>query len=121
MAKNVLGTELELCCMSPRTGFYRDGVCQTGKDDLGLHVVCAEMTEEFLEFSIRAGNDLTTPIPEVDFPGLLPGDRWCLCVSRWKEALESGVAPPVILEATHMLALEFVDLTDLQARAIRRD
>ena len=121
MAKNVLGTELELCCMSPRTGFYRDGVCRTGKEDLGLHVVCAEMTEEFLEFSMNQGNDLSTPNPEFDFPGLYPGDRWCICVERWKEALKAGVAPPVILEATHMLAVEFVDLKDLVDRAIHRD
>ncbi len=99
------------------TGFYRDGLCRTGAYDAGLHVVCAEMTEEFLAFSKAMGNDLITPRPEYDFPGLKPGDRWCLCVSRWKEALEAGLAPKVILEATHATALEFVTLDELQRHA----
>lgn len=117
-AKNVLGTPLETCSVSPRTGFFRTGCCDTGADDLGLHVVCAEMTAEFLEFSRQRGNDLSTPVPEFDFPGLQPGDRWCLCVTRWKEALEAGLAPPVKLEATHISTLEFVDLEDLQQHAV---
>ncbi|MCO6453898.1 MAG: DUF2237 domain-containing protein [Pirellulaceae bacterium] len=114
MAKNVLGTDLELCSAAPLTGFYRDGCCNTGADDQGLHLVCAEMTREFLEFSRRRGNDLSTPNPAYGFPGLQPGDRWCLCVLRWKEALAAGVAPRVVLEATHISTLEFVDLADLR-------
>ncbi len=114
MAKNVLGADLQPCCMSPVTGFYRDGFCRTGRSDLGAHLVCAEMTEEFLEFSVRAGNDLTTPRDEFDFPGLRPGDRWCLCAARWKEAFQAGVAPPVVLESTHMSAIEFISLDDLR-------
>lgn len=117
-AKNVLGRPLETCSLSPRTGFFRTGCCDTGADDLGLHIVCAEMTAEFLEFSRQRGNDLSTPVPEFDFPGLQPGDRWCLCVTRWKEALEAGLAPPVKLEATHISTLEFVDLDDLQRHAV---
>lgn len=100
------------------TGFYRDGRCQTGPDDMGLHLVCAELTEAFLVFSQEQGNDLMTPIPEYGFPGLKPGDRWCLCVARWKEALEAGVAPPVVLAATHISALEHVDLDDLKHHAL---
>jgi len=118
MPKNVLGSELETCCTDPMTGFYRDGCCRTGPDDLGLHLVCIEANEEFLEFSKSRGNDLSTPNPLYQFPGLEPGDRWCLCVERWKEALEAGVAPAVVLGATHISALEFVDLEDLQAYAI---
>ena len=118
MAKNVLGTDLEVCCYSPRTGFFRDGFCHTGAGDEGVHVVCAEMTAEFLEFSRRQGNDLSTPNEDLDFPGLVPGDRWCLCVSRWREAFDAGVAPPVVLEATHLLALEFVDFEQLKAHAL---
>lgn len=117
-AKNVLGTDLITCCESPATGFYRDGCCNTGPGDLGLHLVCAELTEEFLEFSAARGNDLATPQPLMGFPGLKPGDRWCLCVSRWKEALEAGVAPPVDLQATHISTIEFVELSELQAHAI---
>jgi uncharacterized protein len=120
-AKNVLGTELQTCSLNPRTGFYRDGCCNTGPADLGLHLVCAEMTREFLQFSKQRGNDLSTPNPMYDFPGLEPGDRWCLCVLRWKEALEAGVAPRVDLEATHISALEFVDLDELQSLAIPSD
>ncbi len=118
-AKNVLGTELQLCSLNPRTGFYRNGRCDTGPGDLGLHCVCTEVTAEFLEFSRRNGNDLTTPVPEFDFPGLKPGDRWCVCVTRWKEALEAGVAAPVVLEATHISTLEFVSLEDLQRHAVK--
>lgn len=116
--KNVLGEQLEVCCMSPVTGFFRDGTCRTGPNDLGVHAVCAEMTEEFLEFSRSRGNDLTTPVPEMDFPGLKPGDRWCLCVLRWKEAFDEGFAPPVLLASTHISALDFVSLKDLKKFAI---
>ena len=121
MAKNVLGTDLETCSRSPLTGFYRDGRCRTGRDDFGLHVLCAEVTEAFLVFSKARGNDLTTPSPDWGFPGLVPGDRWCLCVQRWKEALQAGVAPPVVLEATHPSTLEFVSLEELQQHAVARD
>lgn len=115
MPTNVLGKTLQMCCQSPLTGFYRDGFCQTGPGDYGLHTVCALMTEEFLEFSQEQGNDLSTPNPAIAFPGLKPGDRWCLCVTRWKQALEAGVAPPVVLAATHTSTLEFVDLDALKA------
>jgi len=118
LPKNVLGTELQSCCENPLTGFYRDGLCRTGLQDRGLHIVCAKMTAEFLEFSKEAGNDLSTPVPEYQFPGLEPGDLWCLCMLRWKEALEAGYAPQVMLEATHMSAIEFVSLDDLKAHAI---
>ena len=118
MAKNVLGEELQPCSMSPRTGFYRNGCCDTGRDDVGLHIVCAEMTDEFLAFSKSRGNDLSTPFLEAEFPGLKAGDRWCLCVERWKEALDAGVAPPVVLAATHMSTLEFVTLEELRAHAL---
>lgn len=117
-AKNVLGTELETCSMDPVTGFYRDGCCNTGSSDMGLHTVCTEVTAEFLAFSKQRGNDLSTPHPQFDFPGLKPGDRWCLCVERWKEALEAGMAPRVVLEACHISTLEFVDLEDLEQYAI---
>ena len=117
-AKNVLGTPLRTCSTDPMTGFFRTGCCDTGADDLGLHIVCAEMTGDFLMFSASRGNDLSTPNPWFGFPGLRPGDRWCLCATRWKEALEAGVAPPVVLEATHMAALEFVDLDDLKRHAV---
>lgn len=117
MPTNVLGGELQICCRTPRTGFYRDGYCRTGPGDHGVHVVCAEMTAEFLAFSAAHGNDLISPAPEHDFPGLQPGDRWCLCVSRWKQAADEGCAPPVILESTHTSALEFVDREELMAHA----
>jgi uncharacterized protein (DUF2237 family) len=117
MKTNVLGTALKCCCKNPLTGYYRDGYCRTGPGDHGLHTVCAVMTEEFLVFSRARGNDLTTPVPEYDFPGLVAGDKWCLCVSRWVEALEAGCAPQVDLEATHSSAVEFVDLADLKAHA----
>ncbi len=113
-AKNVLGENLQDCSLNPVTGFFRDGCCRSGAEDLGLHLVCSVMTEEFLEFSKERGNDLITPVPEFRFPGLKPGDRWCLCVLRWKEALEAGVAPKVVLASTHISTLEFVDLQDLR-------
>ncbi|MBD2242770.1 DUF2237 domain-containing protein [Nostoc sp. FACHB-888] len=117
-AKNVIGGNLEVCCTSPITGFYRDGFCRTGGQDFGSHVVCAEMTLEFLEFTKLQGNDLSTPVPDFNFPGLKPGDRWCLCASRWQEALQAGVAPPVILSATHARALEMVSLDDLKKHGL---
>lgn len=117
MAKNVLGTELGECSRDPMTGFYRTGCCDTGAEDMGHHTVCCVVNEAFLEYTRSRGNDLSTPRPEYGFPGLKPGDRWCVCVSRWAEALEAGVAAPVVLEATHMAALEFVDLEDLRAHA----
>ena len=120
LPKNVLGTELKSCCTDPVTGFYRDGYCRTGISDLGLHIVCCVMTEEFLAYSQQVGNDLSTPVPEFGFPGLQPGDQWCLCMQRWKEALENGCAPQVILEATHMSAIEFVSLDDLKAHALEQ-
>lgn len=117
-ARNVLGDELQSCCRSPVTGYYRDGFCSTGAGDVGVHVVCAQVTAEFLEFSKAKGNDLITPMPLYDFPGLKPGDRWCLCASRWKEALDAGVAPPVVLASTHAAALEYVSLSDLKQHAV---
>lgn len=117
-SKNVLGEPLEPCCMSPPTGFYRDGLCRTDEQDRGSHVVCARVTREFLEFSRSRGNDLITPLPELQFPGLKPGDHWCLCAARWREALEAGVAPPVVLMATHETALEYVTLEELKRRAV---
>jgi uncharacterized protein (DUF2237 family) len=118
-AKNVLGTDLQSCSVSPMTGFFRDGCCRSGADDLGLHLVCAQVTDAFLEFSRQQGNDLITPVPEFHFPGLRSGDRWCLCILRWREAFRAGVAPPVVLEATHISTLEFVDLEDLQAHSVQ--
>jgi len=117
-ARNVLGGPLQNCSADPLTGFYRNGCCHTAREDVGLHVVCAQMTEEFLEFSSARGNDLVTPMPEFGFPGLRPGDRWCLCAARWREALQSGVAPPVVLAATHELALQVVSLEDLKKYAL---
>ncbi|MEH2378517.1 MAG: DUF2237 domain-containing protein [Nostoc sp.] len=117
-AKNVIDGNLEVCCTSPITGFYRDGFCRTGGQDFGSHVVCAQVTSEFLEFTKSRGNDLTTPVPDFNFPGLKPGDRWCLCASRWQEALDAGVAPPVILSATHARALEVVSLDELKKHAL---
>ncbi|BAU45059.1 DUF2237 family protein [Leptolyngbya sp. O-77] len=117
-ARNVLGTKLEVCSISPMTGFYRDGCCSTGAGDFGAHVVCAEVTEEFLDYTKARGNDLCTPVPAYDFPGLKPGDRWCLCASRWKEALDAGVAPPVVLAATHASALEYVSIAELKRHAL---
>jgi uncharacterized protein len=116
--RNVLGGELALCAADPPTGFLRDGCCHASDDDPGQHFVCAQMTREFLDFSRQRGNDLSTPHPELGFPGLKPGDRWCLCVERWKEAAEAGVAPPVVLEATHEKALDVVTLGDLLYHAL---
>lgn len=116
--RNVLGEKLKECSTSPMTGFFRDGCCRTGPNDYGKHVVCAEVTEEFLIFSKSSGNDLSTPVPEFEFPGLKPGDRWCLCVLRWKEALEAGVAPPILLSSTHESALEFVSIDNLKKHAL---
>ncbi len=117
-AKNVLRQPLEVCCTSPVTGFYRTGHCDTGPGDDGLHVICSRVTAEFLAFSKSRGNDLARPAPEYDFPGLKPGDCWCLCATRWKEALRAGVAPPVVLASTHISALEFVSLEELQEYAV---
>jgi uncharacterized protein (DUF2237 family) len=116
--RNVLGTNLEPCCMSPLTGFYRDGFCQTGPEDRGSHVICVQVNDEFLNFSKSRGNDLSSPAPMFQFPGLKAGDCWCLCALRWREALEAGMAPPVKLESTHESALEYVSLEDLQAYAL---
>lgn len=121
VAKNVLGGDLETCGTDPQTGFYRSGCCDTGAEDHGVHVVCAVMTEEFLDFTRSQGNDLSTPAPQHGFPGLVAGDRWCLCASRWKEALDAGVAPPAVLEATHARALDWVGLDELRTRAPERD
>ncbi len=118
-AQNVLGSELKSCCTDPMTGFYRDGFCRTGGQDFGVHVICVQATAEFLDFSRSKGNDLITPMPQYSFPGLKSGDCWCLCASRWQEALEAGVAPPVVLEATHMRALEVVSLNDLKDYAVK--
>ena len=115
---NVLGEELIPCCSDPLTGYYRDGYCRTGSGDVGVHVVCARMTDEFLIFTKSRGNDLSTPRPEFGFPGLEAGDCWCLCAGRWSEALDAGVAPPVVLAATHASALEFVEMRDLIDHAI---
>jgi hypothetical protein len=119
--RNVLGTPLQPCSFEPLTGFHRDGCCRTGPEDTGVHAVCCVMTEEFLAFSKRVGNDLSTPRPEYGFPGLKPGDRWCLCAARWAEALDAGRAPRVVLDATHEDALEFVRLEDLRRFAVGGD
>jgi uncharacterized protein (DUF2237 family) len=113
MSNNVFGDKLIPCSSSPMTGFYRDGCCNTGEDDHGVHTVCAIMTAEFLEFSKLAGNDLSTPRPEYSFPGLKPGDHWCICAPRWVEAYHAGKAPLVYLEATHERSLDYVDLHEL--------
>lgn len=115
---NVLGQPLESCSMDPVTGFFRTGSCETCAEDLGSHTVCAQLTEEFLEFSKSQGNDLSTPRPEFEFPGLKPGDRWCLCADRWREALDAGAAPRVLLRSTHQQALEILSLEDLKSYAI---
>ena len=117
-ALNVLGTMLMPCSYDPLTGYYRDGCCNTDEQDHGTHVVCARMTQAFLDFSLSRRNDLITPRPESRFAGLQPNNRWCLCALRWKEAYEAGVAPPVILECTHARALEFVTLAQLQSAAL---
>ncbi|MFK7965441.1 MAG: DUF2237 family protein [Burkholderiaceae bacterium] len=116
---NVLGGPLQACSYDPLTGFYRSGCCETGPEDRGNHTVCSRVTADFLAFSIKQGNDLSTPRPEYRFAGLKPGDRWCLCANRWLEAYEAGVAPPVILEATHQRSLEAVPLEALQACAMQ--
>jgi hypothetical protein len=116
--RNVFGEPLAVCCIAPMTGFYRTGCCDTGPEDRGAHVVCVETTAAFLEFSKSHGNDLSTPMPEFGFPGLRPGDRWCVVAARWQEAVEAGVAAPVVLEATHASALEFVSMADLEAHAV---
>ena len=115
---NVLGGPLEPCGYDPLTGFWRDGTCRTGGQDLGVHAVCAVMTEEFLEYSRSVGNDLSTPRPEWGFPGLRPGDRWCVCAERWLEAHRAGCAPPVVLGATHLRALDVVPIELLIANAV---
>lgn len=117
-AKNVMGGELEICSMQPLTGYHRDGCCQTDSTDGGLHLVCAQVTEEFLAFTKAQGNDLSTPLPVYGFSGLKPGDRWCLCVDRWLEAKEAGVAPPLVLAATHQKALQHVSPETLSAFGI---
>ena len=116
-ALNVLGSELQLCCSAPLTGYMRDGFCNTNHLDIGTHVVCAVVTEAFLTFTRLRGNDLSTPIPEYGFPGLKPGDGWCLCALRWKEAYEAGVAPPVKLHATHEKVLDYISLDALKAHS----
>ena len=118
-AKNVLGTLLQTCSVNPLTGFTRNGCCETGADDTGSHTVCAQVTDEFLAFSKSRGNDLSTPKLEYGFEGLIAGDRWCLCASRWLEAAEAGFAPPVILEASHEKCLEIVTLADLKYHELR--
>ena len=117
-AYNVLGEPLEACSMKPMTGFYRDGCCNTGREDIGSHTVCAVMTAAFLDFSKSRGNDLSTPMPELGFPGLKPGDRWCLCAPRWQEAFEASQAPRVVLRATHQGALSYCSLADLKHLAV---
>ena len=118
MAKNVLGDELQTCSTDPMTGFYRNGCCDTGGEDAGVHTVCARVTEDFLEFSKAQGNDLSTPMPQFGFAGLVPGDQWCLCADRWREAYDAGKAPEVVLEATHALTLEWVTLDQLREHAV---
>ncbi len=120
-ANNVLGDDLQDCCNDPVTGFYRNGRCETGPEDRGVHVVCAELTEAFLAYTKAQGNDLSTPRPEFNFPGLNPGDRWCLCADRWKEALDAGVAPPVVLASSHEAALSHLSLDLLKAHALDAD
>ncbi len=117
-SRNVLGEKLQSCSERPKTGFFRDGCCNTSPEDLGVHTVCAVMTAEFLEYSKAQGNDLTTPYPQAGFPGLKPGDRWCLCAPRWREALDAGRAPQVVLAATHEASLEFASLADFKKHAI---
>jgi uncharacterized protein (DUF2237 family) len=117
-ARNVLGESLEICSLKPMTGFYRDGCCNTGREDVGSHTVCAVMTPEFLAFSKSRGNDLSTAVPEFGFPGLKPGDRWCLCAPRWQEAVEANKAPRVVLRATHEGALSYCKLADLKRLAV---
>lgn len=119
-ATNVLGTALASCCTEPMTGYYRDGFCNTGYNDRGSHTVCAIMTQEFLDYTKSCGNDLCTPLPQYGFPGLKAGDKWCLCVSRWKQAYWEGKAPLVVLESTHQKALEIVTLEQLQEHEVKK-
>lgn len=112
---NIYGNPLQSCCTDPMTGFYRNGLCQTGSDDRGTHIVCAVLTKEFLDFTKSRGNDLSTPIPAYDFPGLKPGDKWCLCILRWKEAYDARVAPKLDLKATNSKALEYVSMEVLSS------
>lgn len=118
MAKNVLGTDLASCSTDPLTGFYRDGCCNTGSEDAGVHTVCTRVTDDFLAYSAAQGNDLSTPMPQYGFAGLSEGDQWCLCAARWKEAFDAGMAPKVVLEATHALTLEWASLSELSAHAV---
>ena len=117
-ARNVLGEKLQTCSERPKTGFFRDGCCNTSPEDVGVHTVCVVLTAEFLEYSQLQGNDLSTPQPQFGFPGLKPGDRWCLCAPRWREALDEGKAPRVVLAATHEASLEFASLADFKKHAI---
>lgn len=116
-SKNVLGEDLAVCSTDPMTGYFREGKCETGPSDFGTHTVCAKVTREFLEYTRQKGNDLVTPRPEYNFPGLKPGDGWCLCASRWREAMQSGVAPPVVLAATHTKTLQYVGMDALREHA----
>jgi uncharacterized protein (DUF2237 family) len=116
--KSVIGTPLEVCSLSPTTGFRRDGSCRSVKDDIGVHGVCSEVTVEFLQFTKNRGNDLSSPNEAHGFPGLKPGDRWCLCASRWREAFDHGLAPPVVLSATNAQVLKLIDMNDLLTNAI---
>lgn len=120
-SKNVFGDKLQPCCYEPRTGFWRDGLCNTGDEDTGMHTVCIEATEEFLEFSTNIGNDLSTPRKQFGFPGVRPGDKWCLCAGRWLEAFKAGKAPKVFLEATHEETLAIIPLNVLKEFAITKD
>ena len=119
MASNVLGGDLRPCSLNPVTGFYRNGTCDTCADDKGKHTVCAVMTDEFLEFSAQAGNDLSTPVPEYQFPGLKAGDRWCVCMGRWIEALNADMAPKIVLQSCHISVTEFVDIEVLKKYAVK--
>ena len=119
--KNVLGTALVPCSYDPLTGYFRDGCCKTDASDLGSHLICARVTAEFLAFSVAKGNDLVTPRPEYRFAGLTPGDRWCVCADRWVQALHAGVAPPVVLESTHLSALKFVTIEQLEKHRFQNE
>ena len=121
MASNVLGGDLQTCSLNPVTGFFRNGICDTCADDRGLHTVCAVMTDEFLKFSEEEGNALSTPVPEYQFPGLKAGDRWCLCLYRWIEALNADMAPEIVLESCHISVTEFVDIEVLKKYAVQND
>lgn len=120
-SKNVLGTKLEVCSLNPRTGFFRDGCCNTGHDDTGMHTVCVEVTSDFLDYSMERGNDLSTPRPEFGFLGLIPGDRWCLCAARWLEAYKAGCAPKVKLTATHEETLAIIPYNILESFEVDED